>query len=136
MSRYLPSRWPFSFHGACLRLMRVPQTWECEATRSVRHGVGHDVDPHRVRFLGGEFLEIIWALSLSFPAVAQVGVVADDRHHPALVVEDALVVDRLRAGSVVFPGQAAPLPGVDAGDLRFLLEAVDAAEDLVVELEL
>ena len=34
------------------------------------------------------------SIAFALPAVAEVGVVADDDHHPALVVEDALVVRR------------------------------------------
>ena len=72
----------------------------------MRHGIGHDVDPHRVRLLFRELVEILFVLAFPFPAVAQVGVVADDRHHPALVVVDAQVVDRLGVCAVVFPGDA------------------------------
>ena len=61
----------------------------------------------------------------AFPAVAEVGVVADDGHHPALVVEDAFVVDGLAIAAVVgFPGdavRAALNGGVDAGHLRLCL---------------
>ena len=56
----------------------------------------------------GELLEVVHVLPFALPAVAEVGVVADDRHHPALVVEDPPVVDLVGAGPVVLPG-ARPL---------------------------
>src|SRR5262245_35119450 len=93
------------------------------------HRVGHDVDAHGIRLLLRERAEVFLALALALPAVAEVGVVADDDHHPLLVVEDPLVMHGLAARAVILPGLAGVLPGVDAGDLRLLLELVDAAED-------
>src|SRR5436190_2257134 len=82
------------------------------APRSVCHGVGHDVDAHRVGLLLRELVEVVDVFALAFPAVAEVGVVADDRHHPVLVVEDAPVMDFLRVAAMPsLPGHARVFPG-------------------------
>src|SRR5690606_10742683 len=62
------------------------------ASDSVRHRVEEDVDGHRVGHLLGEAFEVSRILAFTLPAVAEVGVVADDDHQPPAVIEDALVV--------------------------------------------
>src|SRR5690349_18337125 len=56
---------------------------------SVRHRVEDDVDAERVGFFLRELAEEILELALALPAVAVVGVVADDDAEPAFVVVDA-----------------------------------------------
>src|SRR5690606_32198439 len=59
---------------------------------SVGHGVGHDIDSHRIGFFFGELTEIPLTASLAFPTVAKVRVMADDHHHSPLVIEDRPIV--------------------------------------------
>src|SRR5688500_1443380 len=71
----------------------------------VRHRVEDDVDPHRVGLLLGELLEVPFVFALALPAIAEVRVVADNDHHPVLVVVDRLEVHLARV--VGFPRDAA-----------------------------
>src|SRR5688500_7666180 len=57
-----------------------------QETPSVSHRVYQNIDPHWVRPLFGELLEIAGIDSFALPPVAGVGVVANERHHPSLVV--------------------------------------------------
>ena len=66
----------------------VPRRW-IRALLSMRHGIDHDIDSQRIGLFLGELLKVPGILAFALPAVAQVGVVADDRHHPSVVVEDA-----------------------------------------------
>src|SRR5205823_13576934 len=59
----------------------------------MRHRVRHNVDSHRIRPLLGKSLEVLDAFSFPLPAVAEIGVVANNRHQATLVVEQAAVVD-------------------------------------------
>ena len=61
-------------------------------------------------------MEIPLVLAFAFPSVAQIGIMTDNGHHPALVVIDSLVVDL--ASILALPGNpvAAASEGVaDAG---------------------
>ncbi len=81
-------------------------------------------------------MEIVFVLAFAFPAVAQVGVVADDRHQPALVVLDAHVVNLLCIAAVASPlpcRAPGPAPGVDAGNLWPLFEGIHAPKDGMIE---
>src|SRR5215471_8272841 len=85
-------------------------------------------------------MEIPFVFAFPLPAVTQIRIVADDRHHAALIVEDSLEVHVARVAAMApFPRDPliAPVPGrVNAGDLRFLLETIDTLEDLVIQVEL
>src|SRR4051794_37464534 len=61
-------------------------------SRSMRHRVKHDVDPHRIPLLLRQLPEVPLVLALALPTVAVVGVVADHHHHPPLVVEDRAII--------------------------------------------
>src|SRR6185436_8861457 len=84
--------------------------------RSMRHGPEHDVDPHGVGPFLPELVEVPLVLALALPPVTQVGVVADDADHPALVVEEGLVVDVAASGVPGAVGvRVAAAPVVDRG---------------------
>src|SRR5829696_1978033 len=95
------------------------------ARSSMRHRVEDDVDAHRVRLRLGERAEVALVLALTFPPVAKVGVVADDHHHPPLVVEKCAVMHLLRPRVPRSIGGdrriRAALPG-DRRHLRLLLQ--------------
>src|SRR5687767_15451041 len=106
----------------------------------MRHRIRHDINPHRIRLVLRELVEIPLALAFTFPAVAEVGVMADDDHHAVLryipcAVKDALEVHRLAIAAVArLPGDslvAAPPRIVDARHLRLFLEAIHALEYLM-----
>src|SRR5258708_4675193 len=94
---------------------RLPGAGETPAPQaSMRHGIGHDIDPQGIRPFLREFLEITRVFAFTLPAVAQIGVVADDGHHPSLVVKDSLIM-RLGRIRTSISRQARPQPGVNAG---------------------
>src|SRR5687768_3231375 len=58
----------------------------------VGHGVKNNIDAEGIRLFLRELTKIIFVLAFAFPAIAEVGIVANDDHHPAFVVEDSLIM--------------------------------------------
>ena len=75
-------------NGAQRRVIRSLKIATAVSISSVRHGVEDDVDAERIGLLFRELAEVVFVVTFALPAVAVVGVVADDDHHAALVVED------------------------------------------------
>jgi len=100
----------------------------------MRHCVEDYVDAHRIGFRFGEVSKVILVLALTLPTVPEVGVVADDDHHPFLVVKDALIMD---FAAIVGPGSPLKIPPVhgkvDAGQLGFFLEVENRVKDGVLK---
>ena len=104
---------------------------------SVGHGVGHDIDPHGIGFLNRELFEVPRIFSFAFPAVTQIGIVADEYHDSACIVVDSAIVRDAGIGTrAIFPKNAGltPLPcSMNRRELRLFFEVVDAVEDFVFE---
>src|SRR5579859_2407279 len=104
----MTSAWPtITFDNSAPSLRRLPRicsTVCCSrikgsvvssatlVTPLMRHRVRHDVDAKRIRPFLGEFFEVLVIRSFLLPAVPQVGIVANDRHHSPLVVQDPAIV--------------------------------------------
>ena len=65
------------------------------------HGIENDIDTHGVGFLLGEFAKIPVVVTFAFPAVSEIGIVADDTHDTTGIVEDNLVVNFVRSVALV-----------------------------------
>ncbi len=62
------------------------------------HGVGHDIDSHRVRLLLGDNCESTTRRhAFAFPTVTQIGVMADEHNHAAIVIIPGSIVRTSRA---------------------------------------
>ncbi len=66
----------------------------------MRHRVRDNVDSQRIGFLFREFAEVPLGHSFAFPAVTQVGVVADENDHPLVVIVKRAVMRDLGIRSV------------------------------------
>ena len=78
----------------------------------MRHGIKDDVDAHGIGLGFGKVPEIKLILAFAFPAIAEVGDVAADRHHAILIVKDTLVLHLatvVRTGSGKSDASAAAL---------------------------
>src|SRR5689334_13135061 len=60
----------------------------------MRHHMEYDVDTQRIRFFLREFGKIPWICPLLFPTIAQIRVMANEHHEPALVVHHPAIVRR------------------------------------------
>ncbi len=96
------------------------------------HEIEDDVDAHGIGEALGKLMKIPFALAFALPAVAVVGIAADDDHHAAFVVEDAVV---MRALAAFFP-ELALQGGADAGHLRDFLQVEDGVKNRMVQREL
>ncbi len=72
------------------------------------HRIGDNVDPQRIGLLDGKLLKILVVLTLPFPAIAQVRVVANKDHDAPLIIRERLVIWLSRVSSATLPASASP----------------------------
>src|SRR5689334_3108593 len=82
--------------GTSIMLNPPPLSASPRHPESVGHRVEHDVDPQGIGPFLGELREVIFAIALPLPAVAQVRIVTEHDHDAPFVVEDGPVMRLLR----------------------------------------
>ena len=68
------------------------------------HDVKNDIDAHGVGFLFGKFAEVPLGFAFAFPAITEIGILADEDHEAVFIIEDAAVVYGFRI--FAFPGDS------------------------------
>ena len=101
----------------------------------MRHRVGDDIDAHGIRVLDRETLEVFRVFAFSFPAVADVVVVTQNRNHSSIgivVGEEMGFFISPKTGMHVLELVAAT-PRFVVNNLRQLLQVINVVEYLVVQ---
>src|SRR5262245_25232027 len=96
----------------------------------MRHHIHQHIDPHGVRFLHGELVEVVLILAFAFTPIAQIVVVAQEGHQAAVLVEVRPKMWQLVAGGAAVPMLEfeACTPRPDVHDLREFLKIEDGME--------